>query len=83
MSDEAAANYEDIINEMTLGAKFIYDEFGVRPTVAWSIDPFGHSKEVEAMYAAMGFDAFGINRVHYADKEHSKSHFRSKDIKGK
>ena len=69
MSDEAAANYEDIINEMTLGAKFIYDEFGVRPTVAWSIDPFGHSKEVEAMYAAMGFDAFGINRVHYADKE--------------
>lgn len=69
MSDEAAANYEDVINEMTLGAKFIYDEFGVRPTVAWSIDPFGHSKEIEAMYSDMGFDAFGINRVHYADKE--------------
>ena len=69
MTDEAAANYEDIINQMTLGAKFIYDEFGVRPTVGWSIDPFGHSKEVEALYSAMGLDAWGINRVHYADKE--------------
>ena len=69
MADEAATNYEDVINEMTLGAKFIYDEFGVRPTVAWSIDPFGHSKEIEALYADIGFDAFGINRVHYKDKE--------------
>ena len=69
MSDEATATYEDIINEMTLGAKFIYDEFGVRPTVGWSIDPFGHSKEVEALYADIGMDAFGINRVHYADKQ--------------
>ena len=69
MSDEATATYEDIVNEMTLGAKFIYDEFGIRPTVGWSIDPFGHSKEVEALYADIGMDAFGINRVHYADKE--------------
>lgn len=69
MADEATTTYEDIINEMTLGAKFIYDEFGVRPTVGWSIDPFGHSKEVEALYADIGMDAFGINRVHYADKE--------------
>ena len=69
MSDEATATYEDVINEMTLGAKFIYDEFGIRPTVGWSIDPFGHSKEIEALYADIGMDAFGINRVHYADKE--------------
>ena len=69
MADEATTRYEDIINEMTLGIRFIYDEFGVRPTVGWSIDPFGHSKEVEALYSAMGFDAWGINRVHYADKE--------------
>ena len=68
MSDEAAATYEDVINQMTLGAKFIYDEFGVRPTVGWAIDPFGHSKEIEALYADIGMDAFGINRVHYADK---------------
>ena len=68
MSDEAASTYEDVINEMTLGAKFIYDEFGVRPTVGWSIDPFGHSKEIEALYADIGMDGFGINRVHYQDK---------------
>ena len=68
MSDEAVATYEDVINEMTLGAKFIYDEFGVRPTVGWSIDPFGHSKEIEALYADIGMDGFGINRVHYQDK---------------
>ena len=68
MSDEAATTYEDVINEMTLGAKFIYDEFHVRPTVGWSIDPFGHSKEIEALYADIGMDGFGINRVHYQDK---------------
>ena len=43
MSDEATATYEDIINEMTLGAKFIYDEFGVRPTVGWRLTMACHS----------------------------------------
>ncbi|KAK8799640.1 hypothetical protein WA158_006188 [Blastocystis sp. Blastoise] len=73
MNDEATANYEDIISQMTLGAKFIYDEFGVRPTVGWHIDPFGHSSGLAQLFADIGLDAFGINRIHYQDKDQRKS----------
>ena len=72
MNDEATSNYEDIISQMTLGAKFIYDEFGIRPTVGWHIDPFGHSSGLAQLFADIGFDAFGINRIHYQDKDNRK-----------
>lgn len=43
MNDEAAANYQDIIDQMRLGLLFLDKEFGVRLKTAWFIDPFGHS----------------------------------------
>jgi len=42
MNDEANAYYEDIIDQMTVGHKFLLDNFGIRPTIGWHIDPFGH-----------------------------------------
>ncbi|KAK8799679.1 hypothetical protein WA158_006227 [Blastocystis sp. Blastoise] len=72
MADEATTHYEDIINEMTLGSKFIYDEFGIRPTVAWHVDPFGHSSQVASLYSQMGFDTFTFWRIHYDDVENRK-----------
>ena len=42
MNDEATPYYEDIIDQMTLGHKFILDNFNVTPTIGWQIDPFGH-----------------------------------------
>ncbi|KAK8811390.1 hypothetical protein WA158_003124 [Blastocystis sp. Blastoise] len=72
MTDEAGAHYEDIINEMTLGHKYIYDEFGIRPTVGWHIDPFGHSSQVASLYSQMGFDGYSIFRIHYDDVERRK-----------
>jgi hypothetical protein len=48
MNDEATAEYEAIIEQMTLGHEFLYREFQVRPTIGWHIDPFGHaSSQVE------------------------------------
>jgi lysosomal alpha-mannosidase len=44
MNDEAASNYQDIIDQMRLGLHFLEKEFQVRPRTAWYIDPFGHSK---------------------------------------
>ena len=67
MADEAGTHYEDIINEMTLGHKYIFDQFGVRPKVGWHIDPFGHSNQVSTLYSQMGFDAFSIYRIHHDD----------------
>ena len=74
MTDEAGAYYEDIINEMTLGLKYIFDQFGVRPTVAWHVDPFGHSNQVMSLYADMGFDTFTLDRIHYDDDKYRKEH---------
>ncbi|OAF69774.1 hypothetical protein A3Q56_02473 [Intoshia linei] len=48
MNDEATTYYSDIIDQMTLGHEFIKNTFGVEavPTIAWQIDPFGHSVSI-------------------------------------
>jgi len=45
------------------------DEFGVRPRVAWHIDPFGHSASAPRLFADMGFDAWFFARLDYQDKQ--------------
>lgn len=41
MHDEAVTTWTDQINQMTVGHRFILDNFGVVPTKGWQIDPFG------------------------------------------
>nr|XP_051693838.1 lysosomal alpha-mannosidase isoform X3 [Oryctolagus cuniculus]XP_051693840.1 lysosomal alpha-mannosidase isoform X3 [Oryctolagus cuniculus] len=71
MNDEAATHYGAIVDQMTLGLRFLQDTFGDdgRPRVAWHIDPFGHSREQASLFAQMGFDGFFLGRVDYQDKE--------------
>ncbi|XP_032991035.1 lysosomal alpha-mannosidase isoform X1 [Rhinolophus ferrumequinum] len=70
MNDEAAAHYGAIIDQMTLGLRFLEDTFGNdgRPRVAWHIDPFGHSREQASLFAQMGFDGLFFGRLDYQDK---------------
>eukprot|EP00096_Caligus_rogercresseyi_P006017 TRINITY_DN22147_c0_g1_i1.p1 TRINITY_DN22147_c0_g1~~TRINITY_DN22147_c0_g1_i1.p1 ORF type:complete len:951 (-),score=151.90 TRINITY_DN22147_c0_g1_i1:18-2828(-) len=69
MNDEAAAHYNAIIDQMSLGLRFINDTFGgsAAPKIAWQIDPFGHAKEQANIFNEMGFKALFFGRADYAD----------------
>ena len=69
MNDEATPYYTDMIDQQTLGFKFILKEFGecARPRSAWQIDPFGHSREQASLFAQFGFDGLFHGRIDYQD----------------
>ncbi|CAG2101230.1 unnamed protein product [Medioppia subpectinata] len=64
VNDEGSAHYNNIIDQMTLGLKFLNDTFGAcaHPKASWQIDPFGASLEMPSLYAQMGFDGHVCNR---------------------
>ncbi|EDW77500.1 uncharacterized protein Dwil_GK24524 [Drosophila willistoni] len=71
MNDEGAVNYQSVIDQFTLGLKFLDDNFGAcgRPHVGWQIDAFGHSREMASMFAQMGFDGEFFARMDHSDKD--------------
>ncbi|XP_033165515.1 lysosomal alpha-mannosidase isoform X2 [Drosophila mauritiana] len=70
MNDEAAVNYQSVIDQFAVGLKFLNDNFGVcgRPRVGWQIDAFGHSREQASMFAQMAFDGQFFARMDQNDK---------------
>ncbi|CAF1135817.1 unnamed protein product [Adineta steineri] len=69
MNDEASTHYNSIIDQFSLGAEFLRDQFGecARPKIGWQIDPFGHSREHASILAQMGFDGLFFGRADYED----------------
>ncbi len=53
MNDEASTHYNSIIDQHSLGAAFLLEQFGEcgRPKIGWQIDPFGHSREQASLFA--------------------------------
>ncbi|XVE67610.1 hypothetical protein DITRI_Ditri09bG0001700 [Diplodiscus trichospermus] len=69
MHDEAVPHYIDMIDQTTLGHRFIKEEFGVTPRIGWQIDPFGHSAvQAYLLGAEVGFDSFFFGRIDYQDR---------------
>eukprot|EP00029_Vermamoeba_vermiformis_P005720 TRINITY_DN2061_c0_g1_i1.p1 TRINITY_DN2061_c0_g1~~TRINITY_DN2061_c0_g1_i1.p1 ORF type:complete len:972 (+),score=248.82 TRINITY_DN2061_c0_g1_i1:58-2973(+) len=68
MNDEAATYYTDIVDQLTLGHRFLLREFGKHaiPVIGWHIDPFGHSSTQAALFAQI-FRAFFFARIDYED----------------
>ncbi|EDV31827.1 uncharacterized protein Dana_GF14353 [Drosophila ananassae] len=71
MNDEASVNYQEVIDQFTVGLKFLNETFGAcaRPRVGWQIDTFGHSREQAAIFAHMGFDGQFFSRMDHNDKD--------------
>ncbi|RWR73136.1 alpha-mannosidase-like protein isoform X1 [Cinnamomum micranthum f. kanehirae] len=68
MHDEAVAHYIDMIDQTTLGHRFIKQEFGQTPRIGWQIDPFGHSAvQAYLLGAEVGFDSLFYGRIDYQD----------------
>ncbi|XP_020253572.1 probable alpha-mannosidase At5g13980 isoform X2 [Asparagus officinalis] len=73
MHDEAAVHYIDMIDQTTLGHRFIRQEFGQTPRIGWQIDPFGHAAVQSYLLGAeVGFDALYFSRIDYQDREKRK-----------
>ncbi|CAK9186898.1 unnamed protein product [Ilex paraguariensis] len=73
MHDEAAPHYIDMIDQTTLGHRFIKDEFNLTPRIGWQIDPFGHSAvQAYLLGAEVGFDSFFFGRIDYQDRAKRK-----------
>ena len=68
MHDEACTHHDDMMNNMMIGHEFLEREFGYKPRIAWSIDPFGHSNGQPRLLADMGFDGWFYARLDYEDK---------------
>ncbi|ESO12627.1 hypothetical protein HELRODRAFT_62270, partial [Helobdella robusta] len=69
MNDEACTHYSSIIDQHTIGFKFLLDNFGKCgiPKIGWQIDPFGHSRELASISAQFGFDGLFLARIDYQD----------------
>jgi alpha-mannosidase len=50
-SDEACPTYEDFIENIVQGNRFLQDEFNITPKIAWHADAFGHSTATNLLFS--------------------------------
>ena len=68
MHDEAAATWNDMVEQTARGHRFLDETFGALPRVGWQIDPFGHSAmQATLLGAELGFEAVFLGRADYGD----------------
>ncbi|KAG8388779.1 hypothetical protein BUALT_Bualt02G0160700 [Buddleja alternifolia] len=74
MHDEATTHYIDMIDQTTLGHRFIKAQFNKTPRAGWQIDPFGHSAvQAYLLTAELGFDSIHFARIDYQDRAKRKA----------
>jgi alpha-mannosidase len=74
MHDEACTHYVSMVDQTTLGHRFLLKEFGYVPRAGWQIDPFGHSSTQAALLSAgVGFDSLFFARIDYEDRRNRKA----------
>ncbi|KAK6052244.1 glycosyl hydrolase family 38 protein, partial [Cooperia oncophora] len=69
MTDEANPYFPVTVDNIVEGFQFINKEFGVKPSVLFSLDPFGHSNSIAYLYSQAGIHREVINRISSDTKE--------------
>ena len=71
MTDEAAAHYYDMIDQLIEGHQFLRTEIGLTtsPVNGWSIDPFGHGMTFPYFLQKAGISNTLIERTHFGWKQ--------------
>lgn len=56
-NDEAVSHYSAMIDQSTLGLRFLKSELRTcpQPAVAWQLDLFGHGREINSLFAQVVF----------------------------
>lgn len=72
MHDEAVNNAYSIVNQMSLGLRYLNQTLGVRPKYEWHIDPFGHSLMMPELYHSLQYKAIVLNRIPNSVKQNMK-----------
>jgi len=62
MHDEASPSFVDMIDQTTLGHRYLLQQFNVTPKTTWQIDPFGHSSNAASLLSS---PMAGFNGVHF------------------
>lgn len=70
MTDEAAAHYHAMVDQLVEGHQWLRSTLGVMPRAGWSIDPFGHGATVPYLLQAAGIHNTFVQRTHFAWKEY-------------
>ena len=71
-ADEACPTYNELLENINIGHKFLYEEFGIVPKVAWLIDEFGHSSVNAELFSEMCFTSLNLGRASDKDKHHRR-----------
>lgn len=74
MNDEGAAYYDDIIEQMSRGLRFVKETFNQTVQVGWHIDPFGHSAAQASLFSQMGFNSWFFERIDFNDYNNRVAH---------
>ena len=71
-SDEACPTYEDLIENLVIGHKFLKDNFDIVPKFAWHCDAFGHSNVMNYIFQESGYEAMFFGRMSDWQREQRK-----------
>ena len=69
MTEEACSHYFAMIDQLVEGQMWVNETFGVAPTTAWSVDPFGQSPTMAFINHKAGVDGMVIDRIHWRLKQ--------------